>query len=134
MMMGDFITLSQVGLPIKVVVLNNGTLGFVEMEMKANGFLDAGCDLRTRTSRRWRKRWASRAGALNGHRICGKGWRRRSAMTACTRGCRHARQELVLPPKTTLDQAGHFGMFMIRAVLDGRAGELIELAKVNLTR
>ncbi len=46
MMMGDFITLSQVGLPIKVVVLNNGTLGFVELEMKANGFLDTGCDLK----------------------------------------------------------------------------------------
>jgi hypothetical protein len=26
------------GLPVKVIVLNNGTLGFVEMEMKANGF------------------------------------------------------------------------------------------------
>src|SRR6202140_2405439 len=46
MMMGDFITLTQMGLPVKVVVLNNGTLGFVEMEMKATGFLDTGCDLK----------------------------------------------------------------------------------------
>ena len=46
MMMGDFITLIQTGLPVKVVVLNNGTLGFVEMEMKASGFLDTGCDLK----------------------------------------------------------------------------------------
>jgi pyruvate dehydrogenase (quinone) len=30
MMMGDFITLSQMGLPVKVIVLNNGTLAFVE--------------------------------------------------------------------------------------------------------
>ncbi len=42
MMMGDFITLTQMGLPVKVVVLNNGTLGFVELEMKAGGFLDTG--------------------------------------------------------------------------------------------
>jgi pyruvate dehydrogenase (quinone) len=28
------------------VVLNNGTLGFVELEMKASGFLDVGCDLK----------------------------------------------------------------------------------------
>ena len=42
MMMGDFITLNQLGLPVKVVVLNNGTLGFVEMEMKASGLLDNG--------------------------------------------------------------------------------------------
>jgi pyruvate dehydrogenase (quinone) len=45
-----------------------------------------------------------------------------------------ARQELAMPPKTTLDQAYHFGMFTMKAVLDGRAGELIDLAKVNLSR
>ena len=60
MMMGDFLTLSQIGLPIKVVVLNNGTLGFVELEMKASGF-EYGAISRTRTSPRWRKRSASRA-------------------------------------------------------------------------
>ena len=45
-----------------------------------------------------------------------------------------ARQELAMPPKTTTDQAYHFGMFTMKAVLDGRATELIDLAKVNLTR
>jgi pyruvate dehydrogenase (quinone) len=45
-----------------------------------------------------------------------------------------ARQELALPPKTTADEAYHFGMFMMKAVLDGRARELIDLARVNLTR
>jgi len=45
-----------------------------------------------------------------------------------------ARQELAMPPKTTLDQAYHFGMFMMKAVLDGRASQLIDLAKVNLMR
>ena len=51
MMMGDFITLTQMGLPVKVIVLNNGTLGFVEMEMKANGFLERAVISRTRTLR-----------------------------------------------------------------------------------
>ena len=46
MMMGDFITLLQLGLPVKVIVLNNGTLGFVELEMKASGFLDTGVALK----------------------------------------------------------------------------------------
>ncbi len=46
MMMGEFATLLQHELPVKVIVLNNGTLGFVEMEMKASGFLDTGCDLK----------------------------------------------------------------------------------------
>jgi pyruvate dehydrogenase (quinone) len=39
-----------------------------------------------------------------------------------------------MPPKTTLSQAQDFGLFMLKAVLDGRAGQLIDLAKVNLTR
>jgi len=45
-----------------------------------------------------------------------------------------ARQELAMPPRTTLDQAYHFGMYMMKAVLDGRATTLVDLAKVNLSR
>src|SRR5438067_2054779 len=47
MLMGDFITLSQLGLPVKLIVYDNGSLGFVAMEMKAAGYLDTGTDLRT---------------------------------------------------------------------------------------
>src|SRR5258705_1425635 len=46
MMMGEFVTLLQTKLPVKIVVLNNGTLGFVEIEMKAFGFLDTNVDLK----------------------------------------------------------------------------------------
>jgi hypothetical protein len=45
----------------------------------------------------------------------------------------HMRQELAMPPKATPDQ-DHFGMFMMKAVLDGRATELVDLARVNLVR
>jgi pyruvate dehydrogenase (quinone) len=45
-----------------------------------------------------------------------------------------ARQELIMPPKTTLAEAQAFGLFMLKAVMDGRATELIDLAKVNLVR
>ena len=70
MMMGEFVTLMQMGLPVKIIVLNNGTLGFVELEMKANGFLDTSCDLKTPISRRWPKRWASRDFVSNSRRTC----------------------------------------------------------------
>jgi pyruvate dehydrogenase (quinone) len=45
-----------------------------------------------------------------------------------------ARQELALPPTTTAEQAGNFGLFLMKAVLDGRVAELVDLAKVNLSR
>jgi pyruvate dehydrogenase (quinone) len=35
---------------------------------------------------------------------------------------------------TTLDDAHHFGMFLMKAVLDGRGVQLIDLAKTNLIR
>jgi len=39
-----------------------------------------------------------------------------------------------MPPKTTFAEAREFGLFMLKAVMDGRATELIDLAKVNLLR
>ncbi|WP_239500757.1 thiamine pyrophosphate-dependent enzyme, partial [Enterobacter hormaechei] len=45
MLMGDLLTLRQQGLPLKIVVFNNGSLGFVEMEMKAAGYIETGVSL-----------------------------------------------------------------------------------------
>src|SRR5207248_5628472 len=45
MLMGDFISLTQLKLPVKVVVFNNGTLGFIELEQKSTGFLEFGTEL-----------------------------------------------------------------------------------------
>ena len=42
MLMGDLITLTQMKLPVKVVIFNNGVLGFVALEMKAAGFVETG--------------------------------------------------------------------------------------------
>ena len=39
MLMGDFLSLAQLDLPVKVVVFNNGALGFIELEQKSTGFL-----------------------------------------------------------------------------------------------
>ena len=135
MMMGEFVTLIQAGLNVKVIVLNNGTLGFVEMEMKANGFLDTGCDLKN-------PNFAAMAEAMGvkGIRV----EQPQQLHKALTEAFAHdgpvlvdvvsARQELAMPPKTTLDNAQHFGMFMLKAVLDGRGAQLVDLAKTNLIR
>jgi pyruvate dehydrogenase (quinone) len=135
MMMGDFITLTQMGLPVKVVILNNGTLGFVEMEMKASGFLDTGCDLKNPDFA-----LMAEAMGIRGIRV----EKPRDLKRAISAALAHegpvlvdvlsARQELAMPPKTTLDQAYHFGMYTMKAVLDGRATQLIDLARVNLFR
>src|SRR5919108_1281900 len=45
MLMGDFLSLKQLKLPIKIIVFNNRSLSFVELEMKAAGFLTHATDL-----------------------------------------------------------------------------------------
>jgi pyruvate dehydrogenase (quinone) len=135
MMMGEFVTLLQTNLPIKIIVLNNGTLGFVELEMKASGFLDTGCDLNNPNFAEM-----AQAMGIKGVRVEAP----QDLRSAVREVLRHngpalldvvsSRQELVMPPTTTFDEAHKFGLFMLKAVLDGRAGQLIDLAKVNLTR
>ena len=135
MMMGDFLTLIQMKLPVKVILLNNGTLGFVELEMKAGGFLDIGCELQNPS-------FAAMAQAMGvkGIRVDSPP-RLASAVEEILNHPGPAlleimspRQELVMPPTTTVAEAQKFGLFMMKAVLDGRAGELIDLARVNLLR
>jgi pyruvate dehydrogenase (quinone) len=135
MMMGEFITLIQAGLNVKVIVLNNGTLGFVEMEMKANGFLDTGCELKNPNFSEM-----ATAMGIKGIRV----ERPQMLHQALKEAFEHdgpvlvdvvsARQELSMPPKTTLAEAHTFGMFLMKAVLDGRGSQLIDLARTNLTR
>src|ERR1700674_2761668 len=45
MLMGDLLSLSQLKLRVKVIVFNNGALGFIELEQKSTGFLDTGTEL-----------------------------------------------------------------------------------------
>jgi pyruvate dehydrogenase (quinone) len=135
MMMGEFVTLIQQDLPVKVIVLNNGTLGFVELEMKAGGFPDSGCELKN-------PNFAAMAEAMGikGIRVEKPQDLRPALVEALAyRGAVlvdvvSARQELIMPPVTTVDEAHKFGLFMMKAVLDGRAAELIDLASVNLLR
>lgn len=135
MMMGEFVTLLQMKLPVKVIVLNNGTLGFVELEMKAGGFLDVGCDLTNPD-------FAAMAQAMGirGIRV----EQSDDLEEAIREAFAHpgpalvdvvsARQELVMPPSINIEEAKNFGLFMAKAVLDGRLAQLTDLANVNLRR
>ena len=45
MLLGDLLSMRQLKIPVKIVVFNNSALGFVELEMKAAGFLENGTTL-----------------------------------------------------------------------------------------
>jgi pyruvate dehydrogenase (quinone) len=46
MLMGDMLTATQMNLPVKLVVFNNASLGFVQLEQKAAGYLDTNVSLK----------------------------------------------------------------------------------------
>ena len=135
MMLGDLITLQQLRLPVKVVVFNNGALGFVELEMKAGGFVTFGTDLSD-------PNFAAVAEALgmHGERVD----RPDNLAGALLRAFAHdgsalvevmtARQELSVPPKITLDELKGFTLYAGRSVLSGQGDELIDVVRTNVTR
>lgn len=135
MMMGELLSLAQLRLPVKVVVLNNGTLGFVAMEMKAAGYLDYATDLQNPD-------FAAMAQAIGI-----KSWRvqESAALPETLREAfahpgpvlvdvHTAKQELAMPPVIKAEQAKGFSLFMLRAILSGRGDEIKELVKTNLLR
>lgn len=89
--------------------------------MKAHGFLDVGCELES-------PNFAAMAQAIG---IKGIRVGKSSALAgALEEAFRHPgpvvvdvvseRQELIMPPKTTFAEAQGFGLFMLKAVIDGR--------------
>ncbi|QIB32270.1 ubiquinone-dependent pyruvate dehydrogenase [Ancylobacter pratisalsi] len=133
MLMGDLITLTQENLPVKVVIFNNGVLGFVALEMKAAGFVGLGTDLKNPDFAAM-----ARAMGILGVRVEDPG----DLTGAVAQVLSHdgpavldvvtAKQELSMPPTIGIEQAKGFGLWMIRAVMSGRGDEVIDLAKQNL--
>ena len=133
MLMGELLTLTQMHLPVKVVVFNNSSLNFVELEMKSAGFVNFGTDLENPDF------------AAVGHALGMKGWRveqSKDLPRAVQEFLTHdgpalldvvtERQELSIPPTITAEQAKGFALFAIRTVLSGRGTELIDLARTNI--
>jgi len=133
MLMGDFLTLAQHNLPVKVVVYDNQSLAFVAIEMKASGFLDTNVDLQNPDFAAM-----ARAIGIKGIRVEQSGEVEGALREAFAHpgpalvDVRTAKQELVMPPKIQLAQAKGFSLFMLKAILNGRGDEIVELAETNL--
>ena len=70
MLMGDLITLTQCKLPVKVVIYNNGVLGFVALEMKAAGSSTRRSICKTPILAPWPAPWAFTASASRIRATC----------------------------------------------------------------
>jgi pyruvate dehydrogenase (quinone) len=133
MMLGDLLTLRQLKLPVKMVVFNNGSLAFVELEMKAAGIVNYGTELDNPS-------FAELAKAVGMHavRVEYPNDLELALRTAfATPGPALVevmvnRQELSMPPTITFEQMKGFSLWMAKNVLSGRGDEIIDLAKTNV--
>jgi pyruvate dehydrogenase (quinone) len=135
MSMGDLLSLRQLKLPVKLIVFRNDALAFVELEMKAAGFLDFATDLENPDF----ARMAEAAGLLGLTAARPEQVRPMLAQAFAHDGPALVevpvhRRELAMPPTISLDQMTGFGMFMAKAILNGRGDEIVDLAKTNLWR
>ena len=135
MLFGELVTLGQNRLPVKVVVFNNSSLNFVELEMKAAGIVNFGTDLVN-------PNFAAVAEAMG---MFGRRVEHPSELAAALADAfAHdgpavvdvvtARQELSIPPAITAEQAKGFSLYAIRTILAGRGDELIDLVSTNVAR
>jgi pyruvate dehydrogenase (quinone) len=135
MLMGDFLSLAQLRLPVKVVVFNNGALGFIELEQKSTGFLATGTELQNPD-------FAAMAEAVG---VKGIRLEDPSDVEAgIAAALAHdgpvlidavvSRSELAMPPAVTAEMAKGFTLYMVKAVMSGRGDEMLDLARTNLWR
>ncbi len=135
MLMGDLLTAIQMRLPIKIVVFDNSSLGFVEMEQKTAGYLDTNVSLKNpdfgaiaremgffgqRVTRSDELADILRAAFVHDGP---------ALVDVVTDG-----MELVMPPKIKAQQVAGFSLYSTRAIMNGRGDELVELARTNLLR
>ena len=132
MMMGEILSLRQLKSAVKLVIFNNGTLGFVELEMKASGFLQFGVDLENPD-------FAAMARAIGIHatRVEDPADLAGALRTAFAHpgpalvDVVTNRAELAMPPKITLTEAAGLSLWAAKAVMNGDGTELIDLVRTN---
>ncbi len=135
MLMGDLLTLTQMELPVKVVVFHNASSASSISSRKSAGYLPTGVDLKNPDFAKM-----AEAVGIRGIRVEDPA----DLEQAISRALAHpgpalldvltSPQELSMPPKITFGEAYGFGLFMMKAVLSGRGSEIVELAKTNLFR
>lgn len=135
MLFGELVTLIQNRLPVKLIVLNNSSLNFVELEMKAAGIVTFGTDLVNPDFAA-----VAQAMGMYGRRVTEPA----DLEGAIADAFAHdgpalidvvtARQELSIPPAITVEQAKGFSLYAIRTIMAGRGDELLDLVTTNVAR
>ncbi|MEU0371953.1 pyruvate dehydrogenase [Streptomyces sp. NPDC006283] len=133
MLMGDFLTLVQYDLPVKIVLFNNSSLSMVELEMLVAGLPSFGTDYRNPDFAA-----IARAAGAYGVRV----EKPKQLAGALKDAFRHKGPALVdvvtdpnalsIPPKISAEMVTGFALSASKIVLDGGVGRMAQMARSNL--
>ncbi|MFF0434433.1 pyruvate dehydrogenase [Streptomyces sp. NPDC004327] len=133
MLMGDFLTLVQYDLPVKVVLFNNSSLGMVELEMLVSGLPSYGT-----TNKNPDFAAVARAAGAYGVRV----EKPKQLAGALKDAFKHKGPALVdvvtdpnalsIPPKISAEMVTGFALSAGKMVLDGGVGRMLQMARSNL--
>jgi len=135
MLLGDLLTAVQEKLPIKVVVFNNGSLNFVELEQKVEGLLDNYTDLKNPDFGRlaevigFHGRTVTRSEDLEEAVQDFLAQRGPALLDVHT-----SRAELVMPPQIEAKQVAGTALYAAKAVLNGRFDDVKHLLVDNFLK
>ena len=133
MLLGELLTVVQHQLPVKIVVHNNSSLNFIDLEMKAAGFPPFATELVNPDFAR-----VAKSMGITGLRVTESA----DLVESVRQAFDHPGpvlldvvtepNELTIPPAITTEQVKGFTLYMLRTVMSGRGDELIDLARANL--
>lgn len=133
MLLGDLLTTVQENLPVKIVVYDNGKLGFVELEQKSEGLLPVYTGLKNPDFGKvaaamglW-GRDVSHAAELE---TAVREWLSEAGPALLS--VKVAPQELVMPPFTAPEAAYGMALYSVKAVLHGQGGDVLGMVRENL--
>ena len=135
MLMGDLLTLVQEKIPVKLLVYDNGSLGFVEMEQRVEGLLDAYTDLKNPDFAALAQVCGMHGAAVDTAGDLEPAMREWLAHDGpALLSVKVTALELVMPPEIEPCQVASTALFGAKAVLSGRGTELISLLKENFLK
>ncbi|MGP3922901.1 pyruvate dehydrogenase [Streptomyces sp. 8N616] len=133
MLLGEFLTLVQYELPVKVVVFNNSAMGMVELEMMVSGLPSYGTTNQNPD-------FAAIAGAAGAYGV--RVEKPKELQGALRDAFKHKGPALVdvvtdpnalsIPPKIRAEMVTGFALSASKIVLDGGVGRMVQMARSNL--
>lgn len=130
MLMGDLLTINQENLPIKIVVVNNGALDFVELEMKTEGLLNNYTDLKNPSFARIAEAIDIKGFEVKDAADLDKAMQEFLAYPGPALLDVHTnRSELVMPPTVNVENVVGMATYSTKAILNGRIKDVANLVE-----